>query len=207
MPWVSAQTEQAAKKRYDCCFRTDACPTLHAPVLKGNIMKHSTSRRTEAQTGSKAAGNELTPWNLPSEFSRQQLAVATESASAIYRGSEALRKIQQQTAHEASVRHAQAAQKLLAPCQPADLLSIQSELLRADMQSAGHYWQQLAAATMQAQREMMASMSHLLDRESSGANIKSAMEAFLAAIPTMAMTDNFLTSKPHEPNMQSSSDN
>lgn len=105
-----------------------------------------------------------------------------------------MRKIQQKTAHEASVRHAKAAHKLLSPCQPAELLSIQSELLCTDMQSAGHYWEQLASATMQAQREMMASITHLLDNELD-AGMKSTMQALRTAMPVMTMANNFLTPK------------
>lgn len=170
-------------------------------------MKSPGSHRTDTHTDSKtahheAAESELAPWNLLSELGRQQLAIVTESASAMYRGSEALHKIQQETAHEAAMRHAQAAQKLFSPCQPADLLTIQSELLCTDMESAGQYWQQLAAATMHTQREMMASMSHLLDSNPSGTGLKSAMEAFQAAIPALAMK-NFLT-RPDQANAQSS---
>lgn len=172
---------------------------------KTDIMRTSTPSRSEAQANSKASGTTsdhpvfgdgLAPWNFLSEFSRQQLAMITEGTSAIFRGDEALRKIQQEAAHDASVRHAKAAQRLFSPCQPADMLSIQSELLRTDMQSAGHYWQQLAATTMQTQREMMSSITHLLDNESgNGMSMKSAMEAFQAAIPAMAVPNDFFTPK------------
>lgn len=162
-------------------------------------MKNSISSRSQTQAGTNACGHEQAPWNFLSELSRQQLAMATESASAIFRGNEILRKIQQETAHEASIRHAKAAQKLFSHCEPAELLSIQSELLRTDLQTASHYWEQLAKATLQAQREMMASMSHLLDSES-GSGMNSAMQALQAAIPAMTMANNFLTPKSHSAN-------
>jgi hypothetical protein len=173
-------------------------------------MRNTTSRRLETQTDSEntdaitqAPVQKLAPWSFLTELGRQQMAVATESTSAIFRGNEALRKIQHETAHEASVRHAEAAQKLFSPCQPGDLLSIQSELLRTDMQSANHYWQQLAAAAMQTQREMMTSMTHLLDSDSGG-GMKSAMKVFQATtIPAMAMTSSFLAPKPESTNVQS----
>ena len=166
---------------------------------------HAASRK-ETQEGSKdsrrsatrqTAGNEMGFLNLLTELSRQQLAVATESSSALYRGSEALRKVQQEAAHEASVRHAEAAHKLFSPCQPADLLAIQTGLLRANMQSASHYWQQFMTVAMQTQREVMLNTRHLFESQSGG-GITSVLEAFQAAIPPMA-TSFFAPVESNEP--------
>jgi hypothetical protein len=87
------------------------------------------------------SGNDRTPWSFLADIGRQEFAVATESTSAMYRGIENFRSIQQETAHQASVRHGDAAEKLFGPCQPSDLLPIQAELLHDDLQSAGQYWQ------------------------------------------------------------------
>lgn len=103
----------------------------------------------------------------------------------MYRGIENFRRIQQETAHQASVRHGDAAEKLFGPCQPSDLLPIQAELLRGDLQSAGQYWQQLMAAAMETQREMVASMGRMLDSEKGG-GVKSALDVFQATIPALA---------------------
>jgi hypothetical protein len=142
----------------------------------------SASRSSSAR---KTPANDLGVFNFMTELSRQQLAIATEGATALYRGSEALRKVQQETAHEASLHHAQAAQKLFSPCQPSDLLSVQTELMRTNMESATHYWQQLMVVALQTQREMMQSLNHMLESES-GSGMKSALEAFQAAVPPMA---------------------
>lgn len=139
-----------------------------------------------------APGNAPAPWNFLTDLGRQQLAVATETACAMFRGNEAMRKIQQQAAHHASVRHQTAAQKLRGACEPADLLAIESELLRFDLQDAAHYWQQLTAAALQAQIEMMTSASHIFDSEAGG-SVKTALEAFQAAIPT---ANGFFAGKP-----------
>jgi hypothetical protein len=122
-----------------------------------------------------------TPANFLADLGRQQLAVAADAACALLRGSEAMRAIQHQAAHEASLRHQAAAQQLHGNCEPADLLAIQSDLLRFDLQGATQYWQQITAAALQSQVEMMASATHLLDSEQGGA-LKSAMESFQAAI-------------------------
>lgn len=133
-----------------------------------------------------------TPASFLADLGRQQLAVATDAACAVLRGSEAIRAIQHQAAHEASLRHQAAAQKLHGNCEPADLLAIQSDLLSYDLQGATQYWQQITAAALQSQVEMMASATHLLDSEQGGA-LKSAMESFQAAI---ASGNGFFAGKP-----------
>ncbi len=136
-------------------------------------MSATTSRPAPARDTTSA---DLAPRNLLADFGRQQLALATESACAILRGSEAVRKIQQQAAQQASVRHEAAAQQLRGPCEPADLLAIQSELLRFNLQAAVLYWQQLGAAALKTQVEMMRCASRRLATGSEG-EPKPALEA------------------------------
>ena len=124
------------------------------------------------------------PWNLLTEFGRQQLAIAAQSASAMYRAREVIGAVQQQAAHDASVRHAQTARKLCAPCGPGDFLALQSELIRGNIQGASQYWQQLSDLALQAQLEMMARMSHALDGEA-GVGVKLVLQAFQAATPPL----------------------
>jgi hypothetical protein len=124
---------------------------------------------------------DATPTAFLADLGRQQLAVAADAACALLRGSEAMRSIQQQAAHEASLRHQAAAQKLHGSCGPSELVAIQSDLLRFDLQGATEYWQQITAAALKSQIEIMASATHLLDSEKGGA-LKSAMESFQAAI-------------------------
>lgn len=77
-----------------------------------------------------ACGSELASWSLLPDFSRQQLAMVTEIACTLFRSSEAMRKIQQEAAHHASLRHEAAMQKLRANCTPVELVAIQTDLLR-----------------------------------------------------------------------------
>ena len=156
----------------------------YATARKESLMNPKPSHPTSAH---EVFGSDLPHLNCLTGLTHRQLSVASENASALYHGSEALRKIQLDTAHEASVRYAKAAKKLLTPCQPAELLAFQTELLRADMQSASQYWQQLTAAMLQTQREIMTNASHLINNENGGVN--SVMEAFQASIP--AMTNSF----------------
>jgi hypothetical protein len=129
----------------------------------------------------KEAAADSSPWNFAADWSRQQLAVATAGAGAWFRGCEAMRKIQQHAAHQAGTMHEAASRKLQGPCEASDLLAVQSELLRSDFQGAGQYWQQLLAATLKMQVEMLASASHLADG-TAGAAFKPALDAWQAAV-------------------------
>lgn len=163
----------------------------HSPSSSG--ASHASSRKDSAgnprKSGRSSGGlvldNALDSWHLLTELGRQQLAAATLSTSALCRGSEALRKVQQEVAHEASLRHAQAAKKLSAPCQPTDMVELQTELMRSNLQSATQYWQRLLEVALQTQREMMEGMSSLMDGKSDG-GMKSVLEAFQSVVPPMA---------------------
>jgi Phasin protein len=102
------------------------------------------------------------PANLFSDLARQQLALFNEAASAVLKGSEAVRKIQQQAAHLASTQHESAAERLRAVHEPSEVMTIQSELLRSDLQGVVQYWQQLTAALVQAQVDMISSSGRAL---------------------------------------------
>jgi len=109
--------------------------------------------------------NAAAPWNFFADFSRQQMSVAADASCAMFRGFEAIRKVQQQAAHTAAQRHGAVAQRLHAGCAPADLVAIQSELLAGDFKGAAQYWQDLAATAMEMQTEIMGCTSHLVDSE------------------------------------------
>jgi hypothetical protein len=124
------------------------------------------------------------PWNFIADLGRQQMSVAADASCALFRGFEAIRKIQQQAAHTAAQRHEAVAQRLHGGCAPADLMAIQSELLSSDLKGATQYWQDLAATAMEMQTEMMGCASHLVDSESALEAV-SAME-HLEGLPGMS---------------------
>lgn len=139
------------------------------------------------------------PPNFIFELGRHQLALAVDGTTALCRGSEALRKIQHDAAHEASVFHEETAQRLFVSCQPAELMAIQAELLRFTMQSAGKYWQQIAANAMQTQVEMIKSVTHVLQREKD-TGTKSPMEVLQSVMPPLA--SSFFPMTAHVPEGQ-----
>ena len=140
---------------------------------------------TKAKDSTARRGASSDPPNVLSELGRHQLALAVDGTTAQCRGSEALRKIQQDAAHLASVFHEETAQRLFASCQPTELIVIQSEILRFTMQSAGRYWQQIAASAMQTQVEMIKSVTHVLEREKE-TGTKSPMEVLQSVMPPLA---------------------
>lgn len=152
-----------------------------------------TSAKREATAGGPSFPNAL------ADLGRHQMALAVESTSALCRGNEALRKIQQDAAHQASLFHEQIAQKLFVPCQPAELMAIHSELLRFSLQSAGKYWQQIAARTMQTQVEMIRSVTQVLESEKD-TGMKSPMEVLQSAMPPLA--SSFFPMTAHVPEGQ-----
>jgi hypothetical protein len=120
-------------------------------------MNAKNSQATQVQRTNAAQNG---PANMLSELARQQLALLNDAAGAMFRGSEAVRKIQLQAAHRASSRHESAAARLRGVHDAADVMAIQSDLLRFDMEGATQYWQQMAAALVQAQVDMMSYAGH-----------------------------------------------
>lgn len=104
-------------------------------------------------------------WDWATDFARQQVVVATESASTMVRGFESMRRIQQQTAQEAAARHATAGLKLRSHCTPLELVAVQGELLRSDVEAATRCWQQLAGVAMETTTELLACGARLVDTE------------------------------------------
>lgn len=140
---------------------------------------------SKSQPAAKTAGllQQFAPLGLFADLTRQQASVAADASCAMFRGFEAMRRIQQQAAHQATVRHQALAARLHRDCAPGDVLAIQAEMAQGDWQSATQYWQQLAAAALEMQVEMMGCASHLVDSESA-LEAASAVEA-LDAIPMM----------------------
>ena len=111
----------------------------------------------------------LAPLNALSDVTRQQLTLMTEATCAVLGNSEAWSRIQQQAAHQASLRHQAAAQSLRGEVEPLDVLSIQSDLLRQDLQEVAQYWAQLASAAVKSQLDMVGRMTDAFNNALAGA--------------------------------------
>jgi hypothetical protein len=99
------------------------------------------------------------------DFNRQQMVAASEAASALFRGFEVIRRIQEQAAHAAAERHAVAAEQMRSRASPADLAMLQAEVLGQDLASAARYWQELADATLEMNTEVLNSAVQLVNAE------------------------------------------
>lgn len=126
------------------------------------------TRNARTPPPARAAAPDATarPWDWAGEFGRQQMAVASEGACALFRGFESLRRIQEQAAHAAAERHAVAAQKIRQPSSsPTDLALLQAEVLGEDLACAARYWQDLAGAVLEMNTEIFNCATHLVDTE------------------------------------------
>lgn len=112
------------------------------------------TRKPSATAGHALAGADLAAWN---DLPRQQLAACTQACCAIFRGFESVRRVQQKTAHQALAHHQSIAEKLKEPCHPMDLVAMQAEMARFDLQGATMYWQQVAAAILEMGRDLLGS--------------------------------------------------
>lgn len=106
-----------------------------------------------------------TPLDWTTDWTRQQLLVATEGARAVFRGMQAMRGIQEQAAREATQRHAAAAERLRQAATPAELFALQGELMRSNLENATRYWQDLAGAAMEMNTELAGCTAKLVDTE------------------------------------------
>ena len=105
------------------------------------------------------------PWDWAGPLNRQQMAAASEGASALFRGFEAMRRIQEQAAQAAAERHTVAAGRLRESATPTDLAVLQAEVLREDLASVARYWQDLADATLEMNAEIFNCATQMVDSE------------------------------------------
>jgi hypothetical protein len=105
-------------------------------------------------TTSSPPAAQAVPWALFADLGRQQLVTGMQGACALFRGFEAMRQVQQQAAHASARQYGAAVQKLQGPCTPQQLLEIQTELVRLDMEAATRYWQDLAGTAMEMQTQI-----------------------------------------------------
>ncbi len=145
-------------------------------------MPTKSSRHASASaSASDSAAGLLAPLNTLSEVTRQQLSLMTQAACAVLGSSEAIGKIQQHAVHQASLRHEAAAESLRGEVEPLDVLAIQSDLLRQDMQEAAQYWTELATTAMKSQLDMMGRMTDVLNTGSQS-GFTTALDAWRNAV-------------------------
>ncbi|MBC7993668.1 MAG: phasin family protein [Rhizobacter sp.] len=88
-------------------------------------------------------------------FSQDQLQALIALSDVVFKGAEEIRRCQMQAAHQARLRHEKAQADVARAGNANELLNLQAELLRFDMESSGKYWQQLAAICAATQADAM----------------------------------------------------
>lgn len=126
-------------------------------------MNTRSSRGAPAAATGNAGCAAASPMKMMADLPRRQLEMLSQSASAWYRGSEAVRQIQQESARRASRQHQQAVQRLRGSRDIGEVMSVQADLLRFNLQESAHYWQQMASALLQVQTEMISGAGEILD--------------------------------------------
>lgn len=122
-----------------------------------------TARSSRSASAGDAATDASAPNNMLTDLPQRQLAMLSQSASVLYRGSQAIREIQQQAAQRASRHHQEAAEKLRDSRDFSEVMAIQTELLRFNLQESAQYWQQLTTAVLKLQSEMISGAGQVLD--------------------------------------------
>lgn len=121
------------------------------------------ARSPRSSTAGDVATDPSSAANMLADLPRRQLAMLSQSASVLYRGSEVVRQLQQQAAQRASEHHQEAAEKLRDSRDLNEMMAIQAELLRFNLQESAQYWQQLATAMLKVQAEMISGAGQVLD--------------------------------------------
>lgn len=105
-------------------------------------------------TTSSAAAAQAAPWTFFADLGRQQLVAGMQGACALFSGFDAMRQVQQQAAHASARQYGAALQKLQGSPTPQEMLDIQAELVRFDIDAATRYWQALSSAAMEMQAQI-----------------------------------------------------
>jgi phasin family protein len=112
------------------------------------------SKTTKPRAIPKASTASATP-EAALSLSQDQLQALIGLSDVYFKGAEEMRRCQMEAAHEAR-EHYERAQGLVAEARtPAELISLQSELVRFSLESSGVYWQRLAAICAQTQADTM----------------------------------------------------
>lgn len=105
--------------------------------------------------------------DLLADCGREQFAMCMEASGALSRGLDAMRAIQQRTAQETAERHQAAALRLRDAAGAGGWTALPWTIWQDDLAGAARYWQELAAAALEAQTEVLGcACGHMFDSES-----------------------------------------
>lgn len=88
-------------------------------------------------------------------LAQEQVQALVSLTDLMFKGAEEMRRFQMQTAHDAHQRYQRALNDVAAASNPTELLNLQAELVRYDLEAGSRYWQQLASIVAASQAEMI----------------------------------------------------
>jgi hypothetical protein len=137
--------------------------------------QRSEQRSGGARFASATQSNTLNAWT---DLPRRQLALMTHSATAIFRGAQELRRIQQEAAQRATLQTEEAAERLREPLDLTEVMALQNELVRFNLQETAHFWAQVANAALKWQADMVSSAGEAVIEGASEPTLESLQRAF-----------------------------
>ena len=135
-------------------------------------------RRAPAHAAAPTSGN--TVLDLMTDSGREQFAMCLDAWGAMFRGLEAMRAIGQRTSRETSERHQAAGRRWRQAVGAGEWMALPWSIWQDDLAGATRYWQELTAAALEAQTQMLGcACGHVFDSESAlhGAAAMEALEA------------------------------
>lgn len=121
----------------------------------------STKQKAPAPRSRAPASN---PFMAPAEpasfaFAQEQMQSLMALADVVLKHAEELRQCQLETAQNARRRHRKARADVASAATPSELLHVQSDLLRDELESASQYWQRMATICTATQAEAIEHMT------------------------------------------------
>jgi len=140
-----------------------------------------TAKASRASSARQMTETSYSPFNLFADLPRRQLALMAQSAGALFRGSRELQRIQQEAAQRAT-EHYEDAVARLRDCDYSELMAVQTEMVRFNIQELTQYWQQLSSAGMKVQAEMVSSAREVAAEAGSEPAFDSLQRVFAATL-------------------------
>ena len=139
------------------------------------------SKNPKTRAASTVAAVSSTPDGALS-LSQDQMQALIGLTDVLFKGAEEMRRCQMEAAHQAREHHEQTQARVAKARTPAELIELQTELLRFDLESSSRYWQQLAAICVATQASSMS----LLSRSAVAPQAPEATAATVADAPAQA---------------------
>lgn len=140
-----------------------------------------TAKASRANTARQMTETSYNPFNIFADLPRRQLALMAQSASALFRGSQELRRIQQEAAERASEHYEEAVDRLR-DGDYTEVMSVQAEMVRFNIQEAMQYWQECSTASLKMQAEMVSSAREVVIEGGGEPTLDSLQRVFAATL-------------------------